>query len=84
MPIELPIKGRQVRIDGTLVTVRDADWAGDSAIELFVLDAEGQPRRILLSEQQLADGLVPVNDRGGDPERRARYREDDHGGDVPD
>jgi len=69
MVIELPTKGRQVRIDGALVTVRDADWAADGAVELFVLDADGDPRRILLSEQQLAAGLVPVNDRGGDPER---------------
>jgi len=69
MVIELPTKGRQIRVDGALVTVRDADWAGDGAIELFVLDAGGHPRRILLSEQQLAAGLVPVNDRGGDPER---------------
>ncbi len=51
------------------MTVRDADWAGDGTIELFVLDADGNPRRVLLSEQQLADGLVPANDRGGDPER---------------
>lgn len=69
MTVELPGKGRQVRIDGSLVTVRDADWAGDGAIELLVLDADGQPRRILLSEQQLLSGLVPVNDRGGDPQR---------------
>jgi hypothetical protein len=69
MMIELPTKGRQVRVDGALATVRDADWAGDGSIELLVIDAEGHPRRILLSEQQLATGLVPVNDRGGDPER---------------
>ena len=69
MAIELPTKGRQVRIDGSLVTVRDADWAGDGSIELLVLDADGHPRRILLSEQQLFAGLIPVNDRGGDPER---------------
>ncbi|HEX5144413.1 MAG TPA: SNF2-related protein, partial [Mycobacterium sp.] len=69
MAIELPAKGRQVRIDGALVTVRDADWAGEGAIELFVLDAAGQPLRVLLSEQQLAAGLVPANDRGGDPDR---------------
>lgn len=69
MAIELPAKGRQVRVDGALVTVRDADWAGEGAIELFVLDADGHPRRILLSEEQLAAGLVPANDRGGDPER---------------
>ncbi|MET8907583.1 helicase-related protein [Micromonospora sp. NPDC004551] len=69
MTIELPTKGRQVKIDGALVTVRDADWAGDGSIELFVLDAAGQPRRVLLSEQQLVAGLVPVNDRGGDPQK---------------
>ncbi|WP_432983240.1 helicase-related protein [Dactylosporangium sp. CA-233914] len=69
MTVELPAKGRQVRVDGDLVTVRDADWAGDGAIELLVLDGGGQPRRILLSEDQLTAGLVPVNDRGGQPER---------------
>ncbi|WP_152989944.1 hypothetical protein [Frankia sp. ACN1ag] len=57
-----------MRVDGTLKTVRGADWADDGAIELFVLDA-GEPRRILLSEQRLASGLVPINDRGGDPAR---------------
>jgi hypothetical protein len=36
MTIELPTKGRQVRVDGALVTVRDADWADDGIIELFV------------------------------------------------
>ncbi|NBH08298.1 helicase-related protein [Amycolatopsis sp. SID8362] len=69
MTVELPTKGQQVRVDGALVTVRDADWAGDGAVELFVLDADGQPRRILLSEQQLAAGLVPSNDRSGDSQR---------------
>ncbi|CAI7979122.1 DUF3883 domain-containing protein [Frankia sp. Hr75.2] len=69
MAIELPTKGRQVRLEGTLMTVRDAEWADDGAIELLVLDANGQPRRILLSEQELAAGLVPVNDRGGNPQR---------------
>ncbi|TQS21371.1 DUF3883 domain-containing protein [Microbispora sp. KK1-11] len=69
MTIELPAKGRQVRVDGALVTVRDADWAGDGAIELLVIDPEGNPRRVLLSEQQLVAGLVPANDRGGDPAR---------------
>ena len=67
MAIELPAKGRQVCADGTLMTVRGADWADDGAIELFVLDAGGEPRQILLSEQRLANGLVPINDRGGDP-----------------
>ncbi len=69
MAIELPAKGRQVRVDGTLKTVRDADWADGGAIEIFVLDAGGEPRRILLSEQRLASGLVPINDRDGDPAR---------------
>lgn len=66
---ELPSKGRQVRIDGGLVTVRDADWASDRTVELFVLDSEGQPQRILLTHDQLVAGLVPVNDRLGDPEK---------------
>ncbi|MEU4094894.1 helicase-related protein [Streptomyces sp. NPDC026673] len=69
MAVELPEKGAQVRVDGALVTVRDADFAGDGTIELFVIDAAGAPKRILLTDAQLADGLVPINDRGGDPER---------------
>lgn len=63
------MKGRQVRVDGALVTVRDAEWADDGVVELFVVDADGRPDRILLSEQELAAGLVAINDRGGDPER---------------
>lgn len=66
---ELPSKGRQVRVDGGLVTIRDADWAGDQTVELFVLNADGQPQRILLTHDQLRAGLVPVNDRLGDPEK---------------
>lgn len=66
---ELPSKGRQVRVDGGLVTIRDADWADDQTVELFVLDAVGHPQRILLTHGQLQAGLVPVNDRLGDPEK---------------
>ncbi|MFI1381823.1 helicase-related protein [Embleya sp. NPDC020886] len=69
MTVALPEKGRQVRVDGALVTVRDADHAGDGTIELFVVDGVGAPQRILLTTAQLEAGLVPVNDRGGDPDR---------------
>jgi hypothetical protein len=69
MAIELPAKGRQVRVNGALVTVRDAGRACDGVIKVFVLDADGHLRRILLSEQQLVAGLVPINNRDGDPER---------------
>jgi superfamily II DNA or RNA helicase len=69
MAVELPEKGAQVRVDGALVTVRDADHAGDGIIELFVVDAAGAPQRILLTGDQLAKSLVPLNDRGGDPQR---------------
>ncbi|WP_166784953.1 helicase-related protein [Cryobacterium sp. Hz7] len=69
MTFDLPEKGRQVRVDDSLVTVRDADWADQGVIELFVIDAQGNPGRVLLTEHQLASGLVPVNDRGGNPER---------------
>lgn len=69
MTIELPTKGQQIRVDGALVTVRDAEWTEDGTVELFVVNAAGHPERILLTKQQLAAGLVPVNDRGGDPER---------------
>lgn len=69
MTVELPEKGRQVRLDGSLVTVRDADWADDGAVELFVIDGNGDPQRLLLTQQQLRSSLVPVNDRGGDSQR---------------
>lgn len=69
MTLELPDKGRQVRVDGSLVTVRDAEWADDGAVELFVIDGEGHPQRLLLTLNQLRSSLVPVNDRGGDPQR---------------
>ena len=69
MTMELPEKGRQVRVDGALVTVRDADWADNGAVELFVIDGAGHPRRLLLTQTQLQTALVPVNDRGGDPQR---------------
>ncbi|MET9833742.1 helicase-related protein [Streptomyces sp. NPDC006385] len=49
--------------------MRDADHAGDGTIELFVVDAAGAPQRILLTTAQLEAGLIPVNDRGGDPDR---------------
>ncbi len=69
MTIELPSKGRQVRVDGALMTIRDADWADDGTVELFVLDSTGNPKRILLPTHKLVAALVPVNDRGGDPAR---------------
>ena len=50
--MELPSKGRQLRYGGAIVTIRDADWAADGAVELFVLDDHGQPQRILLSPDQ--------------------------------
>jgi superfamily II DNA or RNA helicase len=69
MTVVLPDKGRQVRVDGALVTVRDADWADDGAIELLVIDSDGAPQRLLLTEEQLTQALVPANDRGGDSQR---------------
>ena len=69
MTLELPARGRQIRVDGALVTVRDAEMAADGVVELLVLDDRGTPLRLLLTEQQLASGLVPSNDRGGDSER---------------
>jgi SNF2 family DNA or RNA helicase len=67
--VDLPERGRQVRVDGGLLTVRDAEDTGDGAVELFVVDATGTPRRIILPHAQLAAALVPTNDRGGDPQR---------------
>lgn len=67
--MDLPSKGRQLRHAGALVTIRDADWAADGAVELFVIDDHGHPQRILLSPSQLEAGLVSSNDRGGNPER---------------
>ena len=67
--MELPEKGRQVRIDGGLVTVRDAELTGDGSVELFVVDANGAPQRLILLIDQLASAMVPTNDRGGDAQR---------------
>lgn len=69
MSIELPTKGQQIRIDGALVVVRDAERVADDTIELLVVDPAGQPQRILLTTDRLAGALIPVNDRGGDPQR---------------
>ena len=69
MAVELPDKGRQIRLADSLVTVRDAELTDDGAVELFVIDGEGQPQRLLLTQPQLQASLVPVNDRGGDPQR---------------
>lgn len=67
--MDLPERGRQVRVDGGLVTVRDAEDTGYGAVELFVVDATGAPKRLILPRAQLAAALVPTNDRGGDPQR---------------
>jgi superfamily II DNA or RNA helicase len=67
--LELPAKGRQLRVDGALFTIRDADWAEDGNVELFVLDGQGMPQRLLLPQGRLDSALVPANDRGGDPQR---------------
>ncbi len=69
MSMELPIKGQQIRIDGALVVVRDAELVADDTVELLVVDPAGLPQRILLDTTRLASALIPVNDRGGDPQR---------------
>jgi hypothetical protein len=68
-PVTLPVKGQQVRIDGALVTVKDADWVDDGTVELFVVDSRGNPARVVLTKAKLARGIIPTNDRGGDPHR---------------
>lgn len=67
--VDLPDRGRQVRIDNGLATVQTADDTGDNTVELIVIDAAGTPLRVLMSPTQLATALVPVNDRAGDPQR---------------
>lgn len=65
----LPESGRQLRVDSSLVTVKYAEVGEGSTVELFVVDATGSPQRLILTEAQLAQALVPSNDRGGDPQR---------------
>lgn len=69
MTIELPAKGQQIRIDGALVVVRDAEFVAGDTVELLVVDPAGMPQRILLETARLQAALIPVNDRGGDPQR---------------
>jgi superfamily II DNA or RNA helicase len=69
MTMQLPESGRQLRIDSSLVTVKFAERADEATAELFVVDANGNPQRLLLTNEQLAAALVPSNDRGGDPQR---------------
>jgi superfamily II DNA or RNA helicase len=67
--MELPEKGRQIRVDGALMTVRDAEDTGDGSVELFVVDGAGAPQRLILLHREMAASLVPTNDRGGNPQR---------------
>jgi superfamily II DNA or RNA helicase len=69
MVAALPEKGRQLRVDDSLVTVRDAEHVGEDIVELLVLDSTGAPRRLLLRDTELHAALIPANDRGGDPQR---------------
>jgi hypothetical protein len=63
MTATLPDSGCQLRVNSSLVSVKHA--------ELFAVDVAGESQRITLTRAQLAQALVPSNDRGGDP-RRAR------------
>lgn len=67
--VELPTKGQQIRIDGSLVVVRDAEFIDGDTVELLVVDPVGQPQRILIDTARLNAALIPVNDRGGDAQR---------------
>ncbi|MFJ6272279.1 helicase-related protein [Pseudarthrobacter oxydans] len=51
------------------MTVRDAEDTGDGALELFVVDGSGMPQRLILPHAQVQAALIPMNDRGGDPQR---------------
>jgi len=65
----LPEAGRQLRVDGALVTVKLAENGGGDTIELFVVDATGSPQRLILTATQLESAMIPANDRGGDSQR---------------
>lgn len=63
----LPEKNTQIRWEGHLVTVVSADPISDSSVDLFILNQDGQPERVICSAEQLGRAIVPVNDRKGDP-----------------
>lgn len=67
--VVLPEAGRQLRVDGALVTVKFAENGGSGTVELFVVDATGSPQRLILTESQLQTAMIPANDRGGDSQR---------------
>jgi superfamily II DNA or RNA helicase len=65
----LPEAGTQLRIEQSLVTVRHAEFGEGDTVDLFVIDAVGVAKRLILTSGQLEQALVPSNDRGGDPQR---------------
>ena len=65
----LPEEGQHVVVDGVPYTVIRASASSGGDIDLFVLDGRGQPARLIVTRKQLEDGLVPSNDRQGDPQR---------------
>ncbi len=65
----LPEEGRHVVVDGAPYTVVRASNAAGGNVDMFVLDGRGHPTRLIVTRTQLEAGLVPANDRLGDPER---------------
>lgn len=64
----LPARGDQIRLDGELVTVVAATPTSDGA-DLVVRRGDGQLDDASLSQKDLAEAAVPVNDGGGNPEQ---------------
>ena len=65
----LPEPDSQLRLTTGLVTVQRAQSTGDGGVDLFVVDADGKPQRVLLTAAQLDEATVPTNDRAGEPHR---------------
>ncbi len=65
----VPEVDAQLRLSDGLVTVQRAQPTADGGVDLLVFDANGDPKRILLSQAELAAAVVPTNDRGGEPAR---------------
>ena len=65
----LPDVDSQLRLPEGLVTVQRAQSTADGGVDLVVFDADGIPKRVLLTSDELSAAVVPTNDRGGEPVR---------------
>lgn len=65
----IPQAGSRLRLRGSLVVVETARAGDGEDVEMLVVDAKGDPQRLILRASEVAASVVPENDRGGDPLR---------------